>query len=182
MRTMFFVRTALGLLLFAGTAGAGGQAGEVLNLASGGAMTYSTQAGNTRLELSTASGTRYQASLARDATVAPQSPPANLKIVGEMKGPKFILIDTYASIPGGMSYCQAGEERFLRVLVVSGKQLQETLRMKLESCRDNLELGSPGIEWQSGTSTLKIDWLQGPSTKGKAEARTIRISETGKPI
>ena len=169
-------------MLFRSAASAGGQAGEVLKLASGGAMVYSTQAGKTRLELSTASGARHVVSLTRDATVSPNSPLTSLKIVGEMKGPKYILIDTYASIPGGMSYCQAGEERFLRVLAVSGKQLQETLRMKLESCRDNLELGSPGIEWQPGTSTLRIDWLQGPSMKGKAEARTIRIGENGKPV
>ncbi len=58
---------------------------------------------------------RYALSVARDSTVSPKAKPTGIKVVGEIKGSVIILIDTYPSLPGGMSYCQAGEERFLRI-------------------------------------------------------------------
>ena len=69
----------------------------------------------------------------------------------------------------------------LRVLAMSGKQPKETLRIKLESCRENIELATPGIVWQAPSSTLNLDWLQGPMQKGMPESRVIRIDETGHP-
>jgi hypothetical protein len=62
--------------------------------------------------------------------------------VAEIPDSILIVVDAYYSIPGGMSYCQAGQESFLRVVSFSGKHPVETYRVKLESCRDNIELVS----------------------------------------
>src|SRR3954453_16324157 len=35
----------------------------------------------------------------------------------------------------------------------------ESLRVKLKSCREEIELESPGIEWQAQTSALRVRWL-----------------------
>jgi hypothetical protein len=117
----------------------------------------------------------------RDATVAPDKAPSSLKLVAEIPGSALILVDTYPSIPGGISYCQAGEESFLRVLTISGKHPVESYRTKLESCRDNIELASPGLRWSPETKTLDIHWLSGPGNVGKPENRTLKIAAEGKP-
>jgi hypothetical protein len=58
-----------------------------------------------------------------------------------------VLVDSYPSIPGGLSMCQAGEERFLRVVASTGGKAEETFRLKVASCRENLELAAPALEW-----------------------------------
>lgn len=177
MRITFFASA----LAFALSAHAGGNAGEVIKLASEGALAYATRAGKTRFEVHVGTKVRHVLVLSRDAMVSPSAAPSSVKVVAEMKGPTLILIDTYPSVAGGMSLCKAGEERFLRVLAMSGKQPKETLRIKLESCRENIELAAPGIVWQAPSSTLNLDWLQGPMQKGMPESRVIRIDETGHP-
>jgi hypothetical protein len=117
----------------------------------------------------------------RDATVTEGVNPASLKLVAEIPGSALILTDTYPSIPQGMSYCQAGQEVFLRVVTVSGKRPVETYRTKLESCRDNIELASPGLEWTPETRTLEIHWLSAPGGADKPEDHTLKIRPDGKP-
>jgi hypothetical protein len=80
-----------------------------------------------------------------------------------------------------MSYCQAGEESFLRVISVAAKTPKETLKLKLESCRENLELESEGVEWLPQTGTLRIHWLTGPAGNGTPEVREINLSNNGTP-
>jgi hypothetical protein len=77
-----------------------------------------------------------------------------------------------------MSYCQAGEELFLRVVSVSAATALETSTTKIASCRDNLELGDRGVEWDPATSTIRIHWLSGPEQK--PEVRTLRIGADGR--
>ena len=79
-----------------------------------------------------------------------------------------------------MSYCQAGEERFLRVIEIASKRPTETYRVKLESCRDNIELASPGLKWSPETKSLNIHWLSAPGQIGKSEDRTLTIGTDGK--
>ena len=86
-----------------------------------------------------------------------------------------------ASRPGGLSYCQAGEERFLRVISIIRRPARETLRIKLESCRDNIELATPGIAWEPERAALQLNWLQGPQAGGGPQTRTIKINAEGKP-
>lgn len=146
----------------------------------GSSIDYSIKNSKTRFDIRDSTGKSYVVWVKRDATVSPEAQPTGVTVVGELKGAAIILIDTYPSIPGGMSYCQAGEEQFLRVISISKKPAKETFRVKTASCRDNIELASPGIEWQPDSSTLHIHWLLGPTLKTEPENRVIRISSDGK--
>ena len=139
------------------------------------------QAG-TMLEFRTSDGGNHRLRVKQDQTVPSVAKPSDIKLVGEIGQTAVILIDSYPSIPGGMSLCQAGQERFLRVISVAEKQPKETFRIKLESCRDNIELTSPGIEWQPDRSTLRIEWLQGPDKQQKPDRLSLRIGTDGKAV
>lgn len=132
------------------------------------------QAGSRKVEIRTQRGAAYSASFDVDGTVAPGAPPTDIKVVAELED-TLLIVDTYASLPGGMSYCQAGEESFLRVVSTASGVPEETTRVKLNSCRQNIELGSPGLEWQPDSSTLKLLWLSGPGTRGVPAELTLRI-------
>jgi hypothetical protein len=97
-----------------------------------------------------------QITLELDETVAEESKPA-LHLVGDAGHDVVILEDTYASRPGGLSYCQAGKESFLRVLGLK-RSGRETLRVKLSSCIANLELDDAGVVWKADTRSLQIHW------------------------
>jgi hypothetical protein len=141
----------------------------------------SRESSTSRLEIHTQEGKRYVLRVLRDSTVPSKAQPSEVRVVGELRGSAIIVVDSYRSKPGGMSYCQAGHERFLRIVTVLSKPPQETFRVKIESCRENIELASPGIEWSPESSTLRIHWLLGPSGKGTPEERTVRIGRDGKP-
>ena len=142
-------------------------------------VTATTENATTRFDVQTGTGIRSALTAPRDATVSPDAQP-RLEVLGEVSETAIVLVDTYPSIPGGLSFCQAGEERFLRVIAVTGGQAQETLRVKVASCRDNLELASPAIEWLPQSSTVRIHWLLGPNA-GMPEVRTIQIGRDGQP-
>jgi hypothetical protein len=130
----------------------------------------------TRLELQVGQD-RRSVLLERDGTVAPDPPPPKVDVVANLPGLALIVTDAYPSLAGGLSYCQAGEERFLRVISIANGGAAGTLVAKLASCRDNLELADPGLQWEPQISTLHIHWLRGPS--GTAEDRTIVIASDG---
>ena len=175
MRTAFWARAAVLAALAAGA----GHACDVAASMGSGTRQHSANSAEPPIEVRASNGARYVFAVTRDATVSRKARAKVVDIVGEIDASAIILIDTYPSIPGGMSYCQAGEERFLRVFTIA-KKPRETFRLKLESCRDNLELASPGIEWSPESSTLKIHWLQGPGQKGTPEDRVFRIARDGK--
>jgi len=149
-------------------------------VSAGNSISYAGESSKTQLEFRTRDGARYIVSAERDSTVSPNVKPSDIAVVGEVQGSVVILIDTYPSIPGGLAYCQAGKERFLRVISISKKPPEETIRVKLASWRDNIELASPGIEWLPESSTLHIHWLLGPATRQKREELTVRIGSGGK--
>ena len=130
-----------------------------------------------RAEVRSASGVSHLVTLEVDGTVAPGSEPLEVEVVGEVEG-TLLLVDTYSSMPGGMSYCQAGEERFLRIVSLASSQPTETARFKLSSCRQNIELGSPGLEWHPESSTLHVQWLAGPATPSTPAELTLRIGSS----
>jgi hypothetical protein len=136
---------------------------------------YSTVSGKTRLEIASTGGAPRAVTVARDETVAPETKIDKLRVIGVVGDRAVVLVDTYPSKPLGLSYCQAGEEQFLRVIALSGREPKETLRVKLASCRQNIELASPGLEWKAETTELKIHWLMGPSKE-----RTYKITSDGK--
>jgi hypothetical protein len=157
-----------------------GAATDRIELPSGGSLRFAAKSGKTQFDVSSAGGASHRLLVERDSTVSPKAAPSAVKIIGQVNPSVLILVDSYPSIPGGMSMCQAGEERFLRVLSIATKPAQETFRLKLESCRENIELASPGLEWRAESSTLAIKWLFGPGTKGKPEERTLKIAADGK--
>lgn len=169
----------ISLLLLAPVIGAA--QGQV-PLPSGGSVRYSGKASQTRLTIIAPGKKPQRVSLARDSTVAARSLPSDIRIVGEIPGEVLILVNTYPSIPGGMSYCQAGEEKFLRAVSIARTPPRETLRIKLGSCLQGIELTGPGLEWDRPSATLRIHWLLGPSRKGEPEERTIRIGPDGAPV
>lgn len=158
MRTRFFPSLLIGTLLLA--TAAGGQArnpGNALPLASGGVLRYLTRPNGTLVRIA-----GQQTLLPRDQTVAAGSLVADFKVLGEKASRIYVVTDSYASKPGPMHYCQAGQEQFVRVLARGGI-LQLTFSLKVASCIGNLELGSPGMTWDAASSTLNVNWLQGPS-------------------
>ena len=177
MRIAFWASAALVALLSATVSEAKG----LVQLISGGTLSYSASQGKTRLDFRTPDGTRYVLRVKRDATVSPGISPSQLTILGEIKGAAILFIDTYPSIQGGMSYCQAGEERFLRIVSIAQKPAVETYRIKLASCLENIELASPGIDWHPESSKLDIHWLQGPEQNQKPAELTLRIGANGQP-
>ena len=178
MRTAFSASAALLLAFFLQAPARG------LESTAPAAATVSSPAvrnAKTRLEIRTPAGTRHVLWLKRDATVSATARPTAVEVIGEVKGAAVVLVDTYPSLPGGMSYCQAGEERFLRVVSILKNPPRETFRVKVASCRDNIELAAPGIEWLPGAATLRLRWLPGAAPKGLAEERTLVIGRDGKP-
>lgn len=176
MRIAFWVS----LLAFAAFATAYAQ--EPIALPGGVSLSYAAAGSKTRLVIRTQAGQSFPVSVGRDATVPAKAAPIKVEVFGTIKGLAFILADTYASRPGGMSYCQAGEEQFLRVISIARKPARQTLQIKLASCRDNIELASPGIAWKPEQATLQLDWLQGPPPDGGTQSRTIQFNAEGQPV
>jgi hypothetical protein len=132
--------------------------------------------GRTRLTVQIGDA-RASVILDRDATVAPDAAP-RVDVVAKVPATAIVVVDKYASMAGGLSYCQAGEEAFLRVISTTGGTPVKQYDMKVASCRDNLELADPGIEWDSAHSTLRVHWLFGPN--GKEEERRLAIRPDGR--
>ena len=139
---------------------------------------FSVKNGTTLLEVHGQGGVRFVARVQRDASVSFNARPDKIEVVGQLEGGStVILADSYPSVSRGLHYCQAGHERFLRVLSQAREVPRETLRVKLESCIDGIELLSPGgLTWEPRTATLHIDWLLGPSVKGRSETLDLRIT------
>jgi hypothetical protein len=179
MRTTFFASTLLTLL--ACIAPAALQAQETVVSPAGTSIRYSARNSKTRFVIRNRARKYYSLLVSRDSTVARGAAPSSVEVLGEIPGSLMIITDTYPSIPGGMSYCQAGEERFLRVISFATKHPIETVKLKIESCRDSLELASEGIEWQPQFLSLRVNWLTGPAASGAPESRTINLTRQGRP-
>ncbi len=128
-----------------------------------------------RLDVTTKTGTRFVANVSRDPFAAPKSNSSKVELFAEPTADSVILIDSARSRPGGMSMCQAGVEKTLHVLTRVNGRVEERERIKLESCHENIELAENGVEWNAADSTLRIRWLQGPTNKGVAEKRDVKI-------
>ncbi len=156
----------------------------VARLASGDILQLGTRGNRTTLDIvrpGIESGpAALHALLERDSTVPETAPVVALRVIGEVPAAAIVLSDTYRSIPGGLSFCQAGKEQFLRVISIAHQNARETLRLKIASCRDNVELASPGIEWNQETATLNVHWLMGPDGRQRSEDRTYKVGTDGR--
>lgn len=121
-------------------------------------LRYSTQRDSTLVEIRPVKrdAAKNQVLLARDETVAPASPVLGFELLAEKPPGVYVVTDRYASRPGPMSYCQSGEEQFVRVLAAA-PDLHETFSLKVGSCRSNLDLGPAGVSWDGASSTLTVD-------------------------
>jgi len=164
------------LLLSASLASASAQ---TLKLPSGKRLSYSAGSGCTSFVVPLADRATSRLCLQRDSTVAQDASPTSVKLIAEVPNIAIILTDTYDSIPAGMSYCQAGEELFLRIIAVKGKQPKETYHQKLASCRQNIELADPGLTWSADKKTLTIYWLSAPESVGVSGTLSLNIGDNG---
>jgi hypothetical protein len=141
----------------------------------GGSITYETHGSRTTFLITTSAGKHYRIRLPRDSNVARGTPPRQVALVGQLDPDVIILTDSYPSIPGGLEYCEAGEEKFLRVISLAAGSALQTYHVKLESCRQNVQLATSGLDWQPEARTLSIHWTSGHQGVDKAENQTIKI-------
>ena len=172
MRTRFWAN-----LLLAGSLAS--SSAETLKLPSGKELSYSAGSGCTNLVVPRTGKGVSKVCVPRDSTVAQDASPTAVKVVAEIPNVAIVVRDTYDSIPNGMSYCQAGQEVFLRVIAVKGKQAKETYQQKVASCRQNLELADPGLRWSGDSKTVTIHWISSPEGIGKPETRSLTIENSG---
>jgi len=179
-RTITTTALLFGITLALSWSCAGAPAG--CTLTRGGALWYSTDRATTRFELQLSAAGRYAVTAPIDGTVLPTALPARVDIVGEVTEHALLLVDTYASRPDGKPACQAGEERFLRLISFDEHRATLTYSTKLASCREDIELDAGGIEWHLESSTLRVHWLTGPRHTGTPEALMLKIRPDGEPI
>lgn len=144
------------------------------------AVSAKDKGAHTLLTLQGKDGHKYKLSLQRDHDVAVRNALIGVELAKALDDETVAVIDTYNSLPGGAHYCQAGEERFLRVISLAHKPAQVMWSLKIASCRQNLELAEPGLVWHDGPASLTIVWLSGPSAPGKSESRSYAIAADGK--
>jgi hypothetical protein len=142
-------------------------------------VAYSAHNSLTKFNIKGSDNKLHQLSVQRDRTVAPNRAPKAVESFAVISESTFLLLDTYPSIRAGMSFCLAGEEKFLHIISISEKVAKETLALKLASCRENIELAEPGINWDPTNAILNINWLSGPTLKGQSEQRRIKIEANG---
>jgi hypothetical protein len=83
--------------------------------------------------------------------------PASVREVRIMRtrGSLVALTDSYASKPQGMSYCQAGEEVYFRVLDKAARK--ERYSKLIDSCLGRVLSADPPVAWNSPyTATLNL--------------------------
>lgn len=134
------------------------------------------KAGKTRLDIRMPGGKVQSLPLKADASVNPKNPSGSVELVASIANKTLLIQDNRASRPGPLSMCQAGQESFLRVIQLA--PLKEILTLKLASCRDNMELATPGLTWQADTASLKINWLSGPDHT--TQEKTLQVGADGK--
>ncbi|MET0384609.1 MAG: hypothetical protein ABW321_01560 [Polyangiales bacterium] len=140
-----------------------------------GKVSSATHAGTTVLRIERGAQP-VDVAVERDASVAAETPAARVDVIG-WTDQAVVVVDTYPSVPGGMSLCQAGEERFLRVVALSERSARLTQSLKLESCRQSIELQAPPA-WDAQRRTLDLRWLQ-PHPVLDRNALTIRFDTRG---
>ena len=114
-----------------------------------------------------------------DETVTPGAAPARVDVLG-WTARAVIVADSYASASPGMSLCQAGHERFLRIVALGEAQATLVFTTKLESCRENIELAEP-LRLSGDARTLNATWLE-PHPQIHEATLIVRFDDDGLPI
>ncbi|CAN5529967.1 hypothetical protein BH10ACI4_BH10ACI4_34220 [soil metagenome] len=137
------------------------------------AVAQQSVAPRARLKIPAPNGQEWRVRVALDRR-AKGSAARSVKVIAAMAG-AMVVVDTYPSRAGGMHLCQAGEESFLRVFRTTKYKATETFHEKLESCRDNIELASPGLQWTAETKTLNVEWLSSPGKAGQGGKQKLEV-------
>ena len=145
---------------------------EPARASTGAARGVTASATMRRIDFKTPSGKAISLDVVVDDNVAADSADG-VEVIAEV-GPSLVIVDNYLSAPGAMSYCQAGRERFLRIVTLGPKHPEEILRLKLESCWQHIELEDL-VKWSSESSTLQISWLFGPLARNPPEELTLHV-------
>ena len=69
-------------------------------------------------------------------------------------GPMLLVLDGYASQPQGMSRCQAGYERWLRV--IDTQRGRESYAVQVESCLHDISPGHPVLTLEGNVITVAV--------------------------
>lgn len=70
------------------------------------------------------------------------------------------LVDSYASRPQGMSRCQAGHERYLRLIDETARR--ERYATLIESCMENVGVDDEPITWSEDGRSLTVNLYTSP--------------------
>lgn len=152
------------------------QAAERAVTASGLSVSAASVGKDAQFSVTSSDGRVRKLSLGRDAAVSRTAKNADVAVIGEVPGQLLIVTDAYPSQAKGLSRCQAGEERFLRVIGLAEGSAREVLSAKVASCLDNLELADPGLTWSASTGTLDVKWLAGPPTERRPASLTLTLT------
>ncbi len=138
------VRSALGLLALAACSKVGGQnppepqVGPAITLA---------EAGVTR---------RVAVALAADLVDAAAS--HKIEVLVRRPG-RLVVLDSYASRPAAMSRCQAGQERWVRL--IDWPLGRELFAEQVESCLHDIEPADPIVTYRPGDDRFDVALLSG---------------------
>lgn len=104
-------------------------------------------------------GHQFELAVPRDQTVKPGADVWRVDVL-VWTDTAVVVVDTYLSAPLGLSMCQAGEERFLRVVSLAASHAELAFSIKLESCRDSIELAADAPpRWNPDSRTLEGQWM-----------------------
>ncbi len=70
------------------------------------------------------------------------------------------VTDRYASRPQGMSRCQAGSERYLRLIDIVARV--QRYAMRIESCTANIGAADEPITWSADGKTMTVNLVTAP--------------------
>jgi hypothetical protein len=118
---------------------------------------------------------RFDVSGPLDPTVSANTPAKRVEVVGWTDA-AVIVSDRYASLAQGMSLCQAGQERFLRVISLT-EPPKLAVTTKLESCLQNIELVEP-LSYDATTRMLSGAWFE---PHPQATKLSLSLDERGAP-
>jgi hypothetical protein len=74
---------------------------------------------------------------------------------------RLVVLDSYASRPGAMSRCRAGQERWVRL--IDWPLGRELFAAQVESCLHDIEPADPVVTYRAGDERFAIAMLSGGS-------------------
>lgn len=84
------------------------------------------------------------------------------QVLGVRRGLALVL-DSYASRPAALSRCQAGQERYVRLVDLSTRQ--ERFSRLAESCVRDIVAGDPPAAWNADGTAVTINLVSQPPVR-----------------